>query len=61
MALFADGGKVFHRPGELNLSHLEGDGGFGFRFKSRDSVVMRLDFGFSREGFRVWFRFANVY
>jgi hypothetical protein len=23
MALFADGGKVFHRPGELNFDHLE--------------------------------------
>ncbi len=61
MALFADGGKVFHRPGELNFNHVEGAGGFGFRFKSRDSVAMRLDFGFSREGFQVWFRFSDIY
>jgi hypothetical protein len=61
MALFADGGKVFRRPGELNFNHVEGAGGFGFRFKSRDSVAMRLDFGFSREGFQVWFRFSDIY
>jgi hypothetical protein len=61
MALFADAGKVFHRPGELNLAHLQSAEGFGFRFRSRASVIMRLDFGFSREGFQGWFRFTNVY
>jgi hypothetical protein len=61
MAIFADGGKVFHQPGQLNLSRMEGSGGFGFRFKSRESVVMRLDLGFSREAFRIWFRFSDVY
>jgi outer membrane protein assembly factor BamA len=61
MALFTDSGKVFNQPGDFKFSDLEVDGGFGFRFKSRDSVVMRLDVGFSHEGFQIWFRYSGVY
>jgi outer membrane protein assembly factor BamA len=61
MAVFADAGKVFHRPGEFSLTRLKAAGGFGARFKSRDAVVFRLDTGFSREGFQVWFKFGGPF
>jgi hypothetical protein len=61
MALFADAGKVFHRPGDISLYDLETSAGFGFRFKSRSSVVARLDTGFSREGFQVWLKFGKLF
>ncbi|MEW5978638.1 MAG: BamA/TamA family outer membrane protein [Acidobacteriota bacterium] len=61
MALFADGGKVFRDPGQLNFRDLESSVGFGFRIKGRSSVITRIDFGFSREGFRLWFRFSDLY
>ena len=57
MALFFDAGKVFPKPGDISFSGLRKDGGFGFRFKSRDAVAFRVDFGFSDEGFQVWFKF----
>ena len=61
MALFADAGKVFPRPGDIGFTHLEKSGGFDFRFKNRDAVVLRLDAGFSREGFRIWFKFSQPF
>lgn len=61
MALFADAGKVFHRPGQFNLARIKTSAGFGLRFKSRDSLVFRLDTGFSREGFQVWFKFNGPF
>jgi outer membrane protein assembly factor BamA len=61
MALFADGGKVFHDWRQWNLHHLEASAGFGFRFNVRNNVFLRIDTGFSREGFRVWFKFNNVF
>jgi len=57
MALFGDAGKVFPRPGDISLTNLQTDGGFGFRFKNREAVVFRIDVGFSREGFQIWFKF----
>jgi outer membrane protein assembly factor BamA len=57
MALFADAGKVFDHARQISLRHLQTSPGFGLRFKSRDSVVMRIDTGFSREGFQTWVRF----
>ncbi len=61
MALFADAGRVFEKPGNLSLNNLRYSGGFGFRFKTRDAVVMRIDTGFSREGFSLWFKFSDVF
>lgn len=58
MAIFADAGKVFPRPGEFNLTGLKGSGGFGLRLKTRDAVAFRLDTAFSREGFEIWFKFS---
>jgi len=61
MALFLDAGKVFPKASDLSLNNLRYSGGFGFRFKTRDAVVMRVDTGFSREGFSLWFKFSDVY
>ena len=58
MAGFADAGKVFPRPGDISLTHLQTDAGFGLRFKSRGAVVFRIDTGFSREGVQIWFKFS---
>jgi hypothetical protein len=61
MALFGDVGRVFDHSRQMNLSNLEHAVGFGFRFKDRERVVMRVDTGFSREGFQVWVKFDNVF
>lgn len=61
MALFADAGKVFHRHSDLDLTGLERSFGFGLRFSSRESVFLRVDTGFSREGFQVWLKFGNIF
>jgi Omp85 superfamily domain len=61
MALFLDGGQVFHRPGEISLSDLKSSAGFGFRFKSRTRVLVRLDVGFSNEGSQVWLKFGRLF
>ena len=61
MALFVDGGKVFHKWSHWNLHQLESDVGFGFRFNVHNNVFLRLDTGFSHEGFQIWFKFTNVF
>ncbi|MGH9719362.1 MAG: BamA/TamA family outer membrane protein [Bryobacteraceae bacterium] len=61
MALFTDAGKVFPRWKDLNFDKLEASAGFGLRFNVRNSVFMRVDTGFSREGYQVWLRFSNVF
>lgn len=61
MALFADAGRVFDRWQQINFRHLETDYGLGWRFNMSDSVFMRIDAGFSHEGFGVWLKFGNVF
>lgn len=61
LALFADGGKVFQNWNELNFHKLESDFGFGLRFKSASATALRIDTGFSHEGFKVWFRVMNPF
>jgi len=61
MAVFADRGKVFNRHTQLNFKGLEKSYGFGLRISSRTAVVTRIDVGFSREGFQLWFKFGNVF
>jgi outer membrane protein assembly factor BamA len=61
MAVFADGGKVFPRRGELNFSHLQGDGGIGFRFNYEGRPFMRIDIAGSHEGFQVWLKFNDIF
>lgn len=60
-ALFMDAGKVFHRRGQLNFNDLEASAGFGLRFNARNRTFMRVDVGFSHEGFQVWFKFADIF
>jgi len=60
-AVFVDGGKVFERRGQLNFRDLEGSAGFGLRFNARNRTFIRLDVGFSHEGFQVWFKFNDVF
>jgi outer membrane protein assembly factor BamA len=61
MAVFADAGKVFHSKSDWNVHDLEGSYGAGMRFNARNAVFMRLDVGFSHEGFQVWLKFNNVF
>jgi outer membrane protein assembly factor BamA len=61
MALFVDAGKVFDRLQQINFRRLEKDAGLGWRFNMSDAVFMRIDAGFSREGFGVWLKFGNVF
>jgi outer membrane protein assembly factor BamA len=61
MALFFDAGKVVPKRSQINFHDLETAAGLGFRFNARNSVFMRLDFGFSQEGFQIWFKFANPF
>jgi hypothetical protein len=61
MALFADAGRVFDKWQQIALTQMQTDAGFGFRFNVRNDVFMRIDTGFSREGFQVWLRFGNVF
>lgn len=61
MALFADAGRVFDQWRQIDLRHLESDYGFGFRFNTADAVAVRIDAGFSHEGFGVWLKFNNVF
>jgi Omp85 superfamily domain len=61
MAVFVDSGKVFHSASQFDFADLETDAGFGFRIRNRSAVLMRADFGFSREGYQVWLKFANIF
>jgi hypothetical protein len=61
MALFGDMGKVFPKPGQLNFSNLEHSVGFGFRGNIRNATFLRMDVGFSREGFQVWVKFNDIF
>ncbi len=59
-ALFFDAGKVMPRRSQLNFSDLETSAGFGLRFNARNATFLRLDVGFSQEGFQIWFKFNDV-
>jgi hypothetical protein len=61
MALFGDAGQVFMSKSDLSLSSLESDIGFGLRFNQRNKTFLRVDVGFSHEGFQVWVKFKNVF
>ena len=61
MALFFDAGKVTPRRSQINFHDLEAAVGFGFRFNVLNDVFLRLDVGFSHEGFRVWIKFGNPF
>jgi outer membrane protein assembly factor BamA len=60
-AVFADAGKVMPRRGQLSFSSMESNVGFGLRANARNSTFMRLDVGFSHEGFQIWFKFNDIF
>jgi outer membrane protein assembly factor BamA len=59
-ALFFDAGKVMPQRGMLAFSQLETSAGFGLRFNANNATFLRLDVGFSQEGFQVWFKFNDL-
>jgi hemolysin activation/secretion protein len=61
MAVFADGGNVYQRPGLIGFRDARGDGGIGFRIKNKDATFLRFDLGVSPEGVHVWFVFNPVF
>jgi hypothetical protein len=61
MAVFADAGKVFPKHSQWNLHDLESSVGLGLRFNVRNNVFLRLDVGFSHEGFQAWVKFNNIF
>jgi hypothetical protein len=61
LAVFGDGGKVFHDWQNFSLGGLEVDAGVGLRVRRNEFVPLRVDAGFSREGFQVWLIFYNVF
>ena len=58
VALFFDAGKVTPKHSQLNFHSLETDAGFGLRFNTRNRTFLRIDTGFSHEGFQVWIKFG---
>jgi len=61
LALFMDAGQVAARPSDIDFSDLKKSYGFGVRFNTAKNVFMRVDFGFSNEGRRVFFKFGHVF
>ena len=61
MALFFDAGKVAHTRSDLDFRNLESAAGFGLRFNVRSATFLRIDVGFSHEGFQVWVKFNDVF
>ena len=61
MAVFTDAGKVYMHKSQLNFRNLESNVGFGLRFNARNSVFMRIDVGFSHEGYQVSIKFNDLF
>lgn len=61
-ALFYDAGKVADRRSDLDFSDLESDYGFGFRFNTRDAIILRVDAAFgSRDGKHLHIVFGGIF
>lgn len=61
MAVFWDGGRVFHLAKDLTLQNMRHSVGLGFRAHTREQMLVRIDTGLSREGVQVWLRFDNIF
>ncbi len=61
MTLFVDAGKVTFDHADLHFKDLEASYGIGFRFHSREALLLRLDLAFSREGFVPLLRYRHVF
>lgn len=47
---FFEMGRVFHSSGDLGFKDMEYTGGVGWRLEVRPDILVRVDFGFSRDG-----------
>jgi hypothetical protein len=56
--LFYDAGKAFSDRSDFDFTGLRRSYGYGIRFKTPDSVILRVDVGHSREGKRLYFKFG---
>jgi outer membrane protein assembly factor BamA len=61
MAVFGDAGRVSARRWDFSPRDLETSAGFGLRFNARNATFLRVDVGFSHEGFQVFVKFNQVY
>jgi len=61
VALFVDAGKVSNRARLLYREDLRYDGGIGFRFKMKETVIMRIDQAYGNEGYRFMWTFSNIF
>ena len=61
MTAFVDAGKVIPRKQDLAFSELQVSGGIGFRTRLRDAVIMRTDFAYGKEGFRMIWTFSDIF
>jgi outer membrane protein assembly factor BamA len=57
---FVDMGNVWPRLGNVDWSQTAVDYGFGLRLYLADFLV-RVDFGFSKEGTRLYFNFGHIF
>ena len=61
VALFVDAGKTANDARLLYREDLRWDGGIGFRFKLRETVIMRIDQAYGNEGYRFMWTFNNIF
>jgi outer membrane protein assembly factor BamA len=61
LALFGDTGTVANQGHRLDLDKLKSDFGLGFRVKSTEATLFRLDVARGNEGTRFQFRFSQVF
>ena len=61
LALFGDTGTVASQGHRLSLDTLKSDLGFGFRVKSTEAVLFRLDIARGNEGTKLQFRFSQAF
>lgn len=61
-ALFYDAGKVANSRSDLDFSNLESDYGFGFRFNTREAIILRVDAAFgSKDGKHLHIVFGGIF
>ncbi len=61
MAVFADAGQVSNRKWQFRARDMETAVGFGLRFNARNAPFLRLDVGFSHEGFQIFLKFNGMF
>ena len=61
MAIFADAGQVSNQKWHYAARDMETTVGFGLRFNARNAPFLRLDVGFSHEGFQVFMKFNGMF